>query len=106
LESYIIVVVVVVVVGIVLFGFLDMKTAEDDGVVHVEQGLGETTSLGKDDILQLEHTDPVLNAKMHLVNDAIDEVSGIGFGGLGGCRCRWQYCVSVQLDVQQVFFFA
>jgi hypothetical protein len=28
-------------------------------------------SIGKGDILQLEHTDPVLNAKMHLVNNAI-----------------------------------
>ncbi|KAE8824728.1 hypothetical protein PTNB85_09492 [Pyrenophora teres f. teres] len=35
----------------------------------------ETSSLGKDDILQLEHTDPILNAKMHLVNNAIDEAS-------------------------------
>jgi len=31
-------------------------------------------SLGKGDILQLESTDPVLNAKMHLVNNAIDEI--------------------------------
>ncbi|PSN70487.1 membrane transporter [Corynespora cassiicola Philippines] len=31
-------------------------------------------SFGKGDILQLEHTDPVLNAKMHLVNNAIDEI--------------------------------
>ena len=26
-------------------------------------------STGKGDILSLEHTDPVLNAKMHLIND-------------------------------------
>ena len=26
------------------------------------------------DVLGLEHTDPVLNAKMHLVNNAIDEI--------------------------------
>jgi hypothetical protein len=31
----------------------------------------DTSSLGKDDILQQEHTDPVLNAKMHLVNNAM-----------------------------------
>lgn len=31
----------------------------------------EVLSLGKGDILQLEHTDPVLDAKMHLINDAI-----------------------------------
>lgn len=32
------------------------------------------TDRGKGDILSLEHTDPVLNAKMHLVNNAIDEI--------------------------------
>jgi len=31
-------------------------------------------SLRKDDLLSLEHVDPVLNAKMHLVNNAIDEI--------------------------------
>jgi hypothetical protein len=31
----------------------------------------DAVSIGKGDILQLEHTDPVLNAKMHLVNNAI-----------------------------------
>ena len=31
-------------------------------------------SLDKGDILQLESTDPVLNAKMHLLNNAIDEI--------------------------------
>ncbi|KAK1909275.1 hypothetical protein P3342_011354 [Pyrenophora teres f. teres] len=39
----------------------------------------ETSSLGKDDILQLEHTDPILNAKMHLVNNAIDEIGFTGY---------------------------
>lgn len=34
----------------------------------------DSSSLAKGDILQLEHTDPVLNAKMHLVNNAIDEI--------------------------------
>ena len=34
----------------------------------------DSASLNKNDILQLEHTDPVLNAKMHLVNNAIDEI--------------------------------
>jgi hypothetical protein len=34
----------------------------------------ETSSLRKGDVLSLEHTDPVLNAKMHMVNDAIDEI--------------------------------
>jgi hypothetical protein len=70
-----------------------MKTSSEDGVVHVEQGLGETMSLDKNDVLQLEHTDPVLNAKMHLVNDAIDEVSEFGLG------VRWQ----MQMVVVTVF---
>jgi len=29
----------------------------------------DATSFGKGDILQLEHVNPVLNAKMHLVNN-------------------------------------
>jgi hypothetical protein len=48
---------------------------EQDHDVEHQDAYGETSSLGKDDILQLEHTDPVLIAKMHLVNNAIDEVS-------------------------------
>ncbi|KAJ8116624.1 hypothetical protein OPT61_g1992 [Boeremia exigua] len=34
----------------------------------------DASSVGKGDILSKEHTDPVLNAKMHLINDAIDEI--------------------------------
>ncbi|KAK4979670.1 hypothetical protein LTR28_003315 [Elasticomyces elasticus] len=33
----------------------------------------------KGDLLGLEHTDPVLNAKMHLVNNAIDEIGFTGY---------------------------
>jgi hypothetical protein len=44
----------------------------DGKKVHdVEDQHVDDISLGKGDILQLEHTDPVLNAKMHLVNNAI-----------------------------------
>ncbi|CAN9232409.1 unnamed protein product [Alternaria alternata] len=54
---------------------------EQDHDVEQQDAYGETRSLGKDDILQLEHTDPVLNAKMHLVNNAIDELFVLnGFG--------------------------
>jgi len=53
----------------------DRKVQEHEHDVEHQHAYGETSSLGKDDILQLEHTDPVLNAKMHLVNNAIDEVS-------------------------------
>jgi hypothetical protein len=52
----------------------DGKVQEDEQDVEHQHVYSETSSLGKDDILQLEHTDPVLNAKMHLVNNAIDEV--------------------------------
>lgn len=44
------------------------------GAVDPERASIEAESFGKGDILQLEHTDPVLNAKMHLVNNAIDEI--------------------------------
>jgi hypothetical protein len=36
----------------------DVERADDDAV-----------SVQKGDLLSLEHTDPVLNAKMHLIND-------------------------------------
>lgn len=35
----------------------------------IERQVSPPDSLGKGDILGLEHTDPVLNAKMHLVNN-------------------------------------
>jgi hypothetical protein len=34
----------------------------------------DAISIQKGDILSLEHLDPVLNAKMHMVNDTIDEI--------------------------------
>lgn len=55
----------------------EKKSVEDKpptvGGVVDEESL-EVRSLQKGDVLGLEHTDPVLNAKMHLVNDAIDEI--------------------------------
>jgi hypothetical protein len=39
----------------------------------------EASSLGKGDILGAEHVDLVLNAKMHLVNDCIDEIGFTGY---------------------------
>lgn len=38
------------------------------GVLNDEDG----SSLGKGDILSDEHTDPVLSAKMHLINNVLD----------------------------------
>ena len=45
------------------------KVVEAHGDVERHSLNGYATSFGKGDILQLEHTDPVLNAKMHLVNN-------------------------------------
>lgn len=39
-----------------------------------EERQADEVSLQKGDLLSLEHVDPVLNAKMHLVNNAIDEI--------------------------------
>ena len=47
----------------------DKKTEERMTGEDVERASGDGVSLGKGDILQLEHTDPVLNAKMHLINN-------------------------------------
>lgn len=51
----------------------DTRPAED-----VEQQSSHV-SVEKNDLLQQEHTDPVLNAKMHLVNNAIDEIGFTGY---------------------------
>jgi len=50
----------------------EKKVQEND--VENATVLDDTSSLGKGDILSLEHTDPVLNAKMHLVNNAIGKL--------------------------------
>jgi hypothetical protein len=49
----------------------DLKNVKlgDGHVADVERASDDGTSIGKGDILRLEHTDPVLNAKMHLVNN-------------------------------------
>jgi hypothetical protein len=39
----------------------------------------ESSSLGKGDVLGAEHVDVVLDAKMHLVNNAIDEIGFTGY---------------------------
>lgn len=39
----------------------------------------DTSSIGKSDILSREGVDPVLSAKMHLVNNAIDEIGFTGY---------------------------
>jgi hypothetical protein len=39
----------------------------------------DVPSLRKGDLLDLESVDPILNAKMRLVNDAIDEIGFTGY---------------------------
>lgn len=53
---------------------IDEKESETKVPVEKDVESLETTSVKKGDILSLEHVDPVLNAKMHLVNDTIDEI--------------------------------
>ncbi len=43
---------------------LDKKVRDEEAA-----SLDDTVSIGKGDILSLENTDPVLNAKMHLINN-------------------------------------
>lgn len=48
------------------------KVPHDKDVEHGGQAIingDDASSLGKGDILSREHTDPVLNAKMHLINN-------------------------------------
>ena len=46
------------------------KISKEEAQVDEEQAdFSDTSSLGKGDILSLENTDPVLNAKMHIINN-------------------------------------
>lgn len=45
-----------------------------DQPIHDDALNSDEVSLQKGDLLDLESVDPVLNAKMHLVNNAIDEI--------------------------------
>ncbi len=56
---------------------IDEKDVGKSGEVYDSPGFERQysdVSVQKGDLLSLEHVDPVLNAKMHLVNDAIDEI--------------------------------
>ncbi|KAF2271152.1 membrane transporter [Lojkania enalia] len=64
----------------------DGKKVAEEGGGDVERAYAEDEiDVQKGDILSLEHTDPVLNAKMHLVNNAIDEI--------GFTRYQWKLFV-------------
>lgn len=50
----------------------DKKVAQEHDMEQGAHGVlvgDDDSSLGKGDILSQEHTDPVLNAKMHLINN-------------------------------------
>ncbi|TKX26072.1 MFS transporter-like protein 23 [Elsinoe australis] len=52
----------------------DVKDPEKTTSSGLDHDAGDVDSLQKQDLLSLEHTDPVLNAKMNLINNAIDEI--------------------------------
>ena len=47
----------------------------------------DASSLAKGDILGQESVDPVLNAKMHLVNNAIDEIGMTSYQCMDNAPC-------------------
>ncbi|KAF2485868.1 major facilitator superfamily domain-containing protein [Neohortaea acidophila] len=57
---------------------MEKTAAHDELKGHVSPGLetssDDNVSIGKGDLLSQEHVDPVLDAKMHLINNAIDEI--------------------------------
>ena len=61
-----------------LEGDVEMADYDDKKYVPATESSQERTSdefsLGKGDLLGKEHVDPVLDAKMHLINNAIDEI--------------------------------
>lgn len=57
----------------------DDKMASSPGYNTDNGRLSDEISLQKGDLLNLESIDPVLNAKMHLVNNAIDEIGMTGY---------------------------
>ncbi|KAF2716558.1 MFS general substrate transporter [Polychaeton citri CBS 116435] len=61
------------------------KAARDTGATEVPRESDDSISVQKGDLLSLEDVDPVLNAKMKLVNDAIDEI--------GMTRYQWKLFV-------------
>ena len=58
----------------------EVKDSEALGERPVDSDV-DNDSIRKGDILSLEHTDPVLNAKMHLINNAIDEIGFTPYHG-------------------------
>lgn len=68
-----------------------------------EHALSDDVSLGKGDLLSLESLDPVLNAKMHLINNAIDEIGMTGYQWRLFCLNGFGYAVdSLILLIQSI----
>lgn len=60
----------------------DDKAVLASPITHTQsqaEDVEDAASLQKADLLDLESVDPVLNAKMKLVNDAIDEIGFTGY---------------------------
>ncbi|KAF2097501.1 MFS general substrate transporter [Rhizodiscina lignyota] len=69
----------------------------------LEQQTSIVGSTNKADVLGLEHTDPVLNAKMHLVNNAIDEIGFTMYQAKLFCLNGFGYAVdSLILLIQSI----
>lgn len=71
----------------------DVKDPEKTTSSGLDHDTGDVDSLQKQDLLSLEHTDPVLNAKMNLINNAIDEIGFTPYHWklfcLNGFGCVW-----------------
>ena len=65
--------------GTAIMAEKDDKMASSPGYNTDNGRLSDEISLQKGDLLNLESIDPVLNAKMHLVNNAIDEIGMTGY---------------------------
>ena len=59
----------------------EKKDLSPEGNAELGRTSSDETSIHKGDLLSLEHVDPVLNAKMHLVNNAIDEIGFTPYQG-------------------------
>lgn len=79
-------------------GLQDSSTLSAD-----DHALSDEVSLGKGDLLSLESLDPVLNAKMHLINNAIDEIGMTGYQWRLFCLNGFGYAVdSLILLIQSI----
>lgn len=77
--------------------------ATSDAPPAYDNDLSDELSLAKGDLLSLESLDPVLNAKMHLINNAIDEIGMTGYQWRLFCLNGFGYAVdSLILLIQSI----